>query len=396
MDHPGIFTVTGDRTNPGTGGTINTETIAGASFFNVGTVNLGFIDMAGNVDGVDSNDVKNLTLFGNSISGSSGFGIDILDNNVVLIQQNSITDNQGFNQVRIQVDRKLLDSTTSAVLPYQFSLVDNIVTDSTTIGNVGLGDMIAISTLPTGNGSALKLVVDKNGRTDTGGFIGFSANRGGGRAAFSTVWNGDLTASITGNNTRLSDRSGDVGFRITTTRATSVNDINYQGNVLNDTAGSQDTGLLFDFTGSTTLTILDNYGLDATGNRAVDGIVMGTATTDQQDTAVDLTFRSTNNVVDISRNQITFNATDSTAVLFRTISGPSAVNMDGNTIKLFDDGVLPNERGIIFQSVIGTIRLSSGGNQNNVVLPTALRVTTFSIPTGTSSGSLLINGSRVP
>lgn len=396
FDHPGSFTIRGDGQLVASGGTISGQTVAGVSLFNINRANIGFVDILGNVVGVDSNDVNDFTLVGNSISGSTSFGIDVLDNSIATIQQNLIFDNEGLNQIRMRVGQQLLDTTTGDVIPYEFTIRDNIVTDATNAAAVGAGDMIAISTLATGNGSALTLLVENNGRTGAGGVVGFSSNRGFGEAAFSTTWNGDVLATITGNNTRMSAASGQIGMRFVTTRTSGVNDILYSGNVLNDGGGILETGLLMDFAGSTTLAINDNFGVDASGNPVVDGFTFG-VTGDVGSVGLDMTFRSPNNVIDISRNFITFNAEDSSAVLFRSISGPSSVNMDGNSIVMFDDGFAPNELGIVFQSVVGTLNLSSIAGQNNAVLPTGVfTVTPLTIPNGVSNGTLLINGVRVP
>lgn len=395
LDHPGSFEVLGDGQLIGSGGTVSGHTIAGASFFNVNRVRLGSMEFTGNADGVVSNDLNEFSLIGNEISTSTGFGIDILDNSEVLIERNNIFDNEGFNQIRIVAAQQLLD-TDGNLVPYDFTIRDNTVSDSAVLGNVGAGDMIAISTAGAGNGSALRLLVEDNGRIGAGGAIGFASNRFFGDAAFSTVWNGDVLATIQGNHTRMSAFGGEIGFRIVTTRASAVNDILYTRNVLNDGGGSLDTGLLLDFAGSTILTINDNFGTDASGNPVVDGFTMGD-NVNGGDTAIDMTFRATNNSIDISRNFITFNSIDGTAVLFRTISGPSSVNMDGNSIVLFDDGLLPDERGIVFQSVLGAIQLSSAAGQNNVIVPNGLfTVDTFIIPNGVSTGTLLINGVRLP
>lgn len=395
LDHPGSFEVLGDGQLIGSGGTVSGHTIAGASFFNVNRVRLGSMEFTGNVDGVDSNDVNDFSLIGNEISTSTGFGIDILDNADVLIERNNVLDNAGFNQIRIVVAQQLLD-TGGNLVPYDVTIRDNTVSDSALPGNVGTGDMIAISTLGAGNGSALRLLVEDNGRIGAGGAIGFASNRFFGDAAFSTVWNGDVLATIQGNHTRMSTGAGEIGFRIVTTRASAVNDILYTGNVLNDGGGSGDTGLLLDFAGSTILTINDNFGTDASGNVVVDGFTMGD-NANSGDIALDMTFRATNNSIDISRNFITINSFDGTAVLFRTISGPSSVNMDGNSIVMFDDGLLPDERGIVFQSVLGAIQLSSAAGQNNVILPDGFVTTDpFIIPNGVSTGTLLINGVRLP
>lgn len=395
FDHPGSFEVLGDGQLIGSGGTVSGHTNAGATFLNVNRVRLGSMELTGNTNGVISNDVNDFGLVGNEISTSTNFGVDVLDTADVLIERNNIFDNAGFNQIRIVAAQQLLD-TGGNLVPYDVTIRDNTVSDSAVLANVGGGDMIAISTAGAGNGSALRLLVEDNGRIGAGGAIGFASNRFAGDAAFSTIWNGDVLATIQGNHTRMSAFGGQIGFRMVTTRASAVNDIVYTRNVLNDGGGSADTGLLFDFAGSTILSINDNFGTDASGNPVVDGFTMGD-NVNGGDTAIDMTFRATNNVIDISRNFITFNSIDGTAVLFRTISGPSSVNMDGNSIVLFDDGLLPNERGIVFQSVLGAIQLSSAAGQNNVIVPNGIvTVNPLIIPNGVSTGTLLINGVRLP
>ena len=398
FDHPGIFRVLGDGQTGASGGTITTQTVAGASLFNVETVDLRFIDFLSNQVGVTTNDVHNMTLFGDQISGSTSFGLDVLDNANLLIQQNIFDSNAGFNQARIQASQVRNASILPAQTIPQYSVIirDNIFTDDVTAANVGLGDMIAISTQATANNSTLNLLVENNGRTFSGGFIGFSSNRGFGDAAISTVWNGNVTATYQGNNIRMSALAGQVGTRLISNRSSALNDVVYTGNVLNDGGGNLDVGLNFDFSGTANVSINNNFGLDANGNQVVDGFLMdGNASAG--DRALDLVFRSTNNAIDISRNRITFNSFDGTAILFETISGPSTVNMDGNRIVMFDDALLPNELGIVFQTVVGNITLSSIANQDNVILPSGLFTTQpLTIPGGVSTGSFLINGNRIP
>jgi hypothetical protein len=197
----------------------------------------------------------------------------------------------------------------------------------------------------------------------------------------------------------MSALSGQLGVRLVSNRVTAVNNVVYSGNVLNDGGGLDDTGLLFDFYGQTNLSIVNNFGLDANNNRVVRGFTMdGNSTVNGNERAIDLVFRNTLNVIDISRNDIVFNTTDGTGVFIETINGPSSVNMDGNNIVLFDDGLNNNEVGIRFGSVIGTIQLSSRDNQNNSVVPSGLfTVDPLIIPAGVStiSGCPKLSSSRL-
>jgi len=405
FDHPGSFTVLGNGATTGTGGTISGQTLAGASFNNVRTVNLQFMSFLDNLVGIETNDVTTLTVFGNEVSGSGSYGLNAVDTPTVLIEQNLFDSNEGENQIRIRGNRVLNPLTTPTQPSYNVTIRNNIVTDSTNVAAVGTGvqspggtrDMIYISNSATANNSSLQLLVENNGRTNAGGLVGFNSNRAFGDAVIGTRWNGDILATFQNNNIRMSDLSGQVGTRLVSTRSTAVNDVLYQGNVFNDGGGSQEVGLFMDFSGTANLQILNNFGVDSNGNAVVDGFTMD-GDADVLDRAIDLVFRSTNNAIDISRNRITFNSNVGTGVLFQAISGPSTVNMDGNTITLFDQNFfVQNEVGIRFQTVVGNITLSSLAGQNNVIVPSNVpNVSELVIPAGVSTGSFLINNQRLP
>ena len=393
FDHPGSFAVLGDGQTAGSGGIITGMT-AGASFSNVDTVDLEYMSFLGNTVGVETTDVNGLTLFGDQLTGNTSFALDALDTVDTLIQESTFLNNAGPNQVRIQASL-LRNSTnvTSGIPGYRVVIRDNVFTDAANAANVGFGDMISISNLATANNSFLELLVDGNGRTNAGGVVGFSSNRGFGNAVIDTTWDGDVLATYQNNNIRMSALGGQVGMRLITTNSAAVNDVVYSGNVLNDGGGSLDTGLFMDFAGQTRLSIVDNFGVDANNNPVVDGFTMtGSNGLSLFDTAIDLNFQTLNNAIDISRNQITFTntSTDSTAIVFQNISGPSTVNMDGNTINMFEDFVGPLERAIVFNNVTGLISLSSAANQNNFIQPGS--VIQLTIPPGTSTGGFLING----
>lgn len=395
---PGTFRVLGDGLNQSSGGVITNQSIAGASFFNVNTVDLELMNFSTNAVGVESEQVSSLALVGDQITDSTSYALDVLNNINVLVTDSLFDSNRGVNQVRIRASQLLNPVATPDTPAYNFTIDNNIFRDSDNVDEVGDGDMIAISTLATANNSTLNLLIRNNGRTNSGGFIGFESNRADGDAVISTRWNGNVNSTISNNHIRMSARSGQLGVRLVSNRVTAVNNIVYSGNVLNDGGGLEDTGLLFDFYGSTNLSIIDNYGVDSNGNVAVNGFTMdGNSTANGNERAIDLIFRNSSNVIDISRNQIVFNTTDGTGVYIETINGPSSVNMDGNLIRMFDDNLNNSEYGIRFGSVVGNIFLSSVDNVNNVIAQSRfLNVIPLEIPTGVSTGTFLINGQRQP
>ncbi len=394
----GTFRVLGDGQNLSSGGSISGKSIAGASFFNVNTVDLEFSDYNLNAVGIETEQVSSLVLLGDQIVSSTSFGLDVLNTISTRIQGSGFDSNAGINQVRIRASQTLNSISTPATPNYSIIIRNNIFRDSDTPAQVGAGDMIDISTLATANNSTLSLLVENNGSTISGGAVGFTSNRTAGNAVISTRWNGDIGASFLNNHIRMSDADDQLGVRLVSSRVSAVNNVVYAGNVLNDGGGIGDTGILFDFFGRTNISVVNNFGADANGNAAVNGFTMtGDATDSGGERAVDLIFRNTNNVIDVSRNFISFDTTDGTGIIFETINGPSSVNMDGNNIVLFDDGFGNDEVGIRFASVVGNITLTSAANQNNIVLPSPFTtVDPLVIPAGVSTGTFLINGQRLP
>jgi len=90
------------------------------------------------------------------------------------------------------------------------------------------------------------------------------------------------------------------------------------------------------------------------------------------------------------RNVITDNFDGATAVLFRNLRDSSQIEIIGNELNFANLGGL-SDRGFIFDSVTGDVRLI-GGTDNAVNGASTL----YSIPAGSTSGSFLINGVRVP
>ena len=97
-------------------------------------------------------------------------------------------------------------------------------------------------------------------------------------------------------------------------------------------------------------------------------------------------------------NSIIDTTDGATGILFDSITAPSTATISGNTIQLVQNGGLLTQ-GIVFTSV--TDQINSGvttmvnlaGTQNNVIQGAE---TPFFVPTGTTTGEILINGSLMP
>ena len=102
--------------------------------------------------------------------------------------------------------------------------------------------------------------------------------------------------------------------------------------------------------------------------------------------------------VNVTGNSIIDTTDGATGILFDSITAPSTATISGNTMQLSQNGGLLTQ-GIVFTSV--TDQINSGvttmvnlaGTQNNVIQGAQ---TTFFVPTGTTTGQILINGTLMP
>ncbi|RLS57192.1 MAG: hypothetical protein DWH91_04850 [Planctomycetota bacterium] len=402
LDRSGDFAVRGTGSGALPGGTISGQAIAGAHFLNLDQVSLTAQEYTGNVIGIEADVINEVDIINTDVVDNTSFGFDGLDVFRLDILGSLFQANEGVNQIRYLANRtNVLDSNNDLVrAQYVVTLEDSTFTDATGAGAVvGGGDMIAIQTTGsvTSEGPELFLGVFNNGDPNVGGAPGFTSNRGFDDAIVGVTWRGDLgEPGVTGvlidnNNFQMSTNAGQVGIRLTTTRPSTNRDtVVYTNNVLNDGGGGVDTGLLFDFAGAADVSITDNFGRDANGDFAVNGFQMEGAN-DLGDTAINLTFRVADNNVDVSRNAMVFNSSDGTGILFDAIAGPSDVTLNGNQIFMTDDLILPLERGIFFNRIVGSINLI--GDVDNIINNSTLP---FFINSGLTTGSIIVNGQTVP
>jgi hypothetical protein len=348
---PGTFLVTGDAKNDvGTGGTIQNDTV-GVILQNTGTIGLLGMNLTSNGVGIQAQNVKALGIGSTTVSGSTSFGVDTLDVATLNVMGSTLTGNGAAN-IRSQYD---------APGVYALDLGSSTLTSTS-------ADNLLISGLSGSGGSTLTLQVQStsfsNGLANTAGI--------------NLNWNGNLTGMITGNSFAGTGGSN-TGVLINNTSTVFQSTITIQSNQFAANGGS-DVGFHLITAGPSSLTLASNEvqfgGAHGTGMEFSVG---------------------PNGSVALSGNSIFDNTGGATGILFDSVTGPSAIAINGNTIAVPNGG--GPDRGIIFTSVtdpvVGsmTYLVNLTGTQNNSVTGTA---TPFSVPASTTTGSILVNGVPVP
>jgi hypothetical protein len=348
---PGSFLVTGDANNSvGTGGTIQSDTI-GVVLQNTGTVGLLGMTLTSNGLGIQAQNVQKLGIGNTTISGSSSFGVDALNVGLLNVTGSTFTGN-GAASIRSQYNQ--LGAYTLNV-------------GSTTL-NSTTADNLLIAALSGSEGSTLTTSVQSNtftnGATNTAGI--------------NLNWNGNLSATIEGNSF-AGTAGSNTGVLINNASTVYQTNITLQSNAFAANGGS-DVGFHIITAGPSSITLSSNsVQFGATNGTGMEFSLGPNAT------------------VELSGNQIFDNKGGATGILFDSVTGPSSIGIDGNTIAVPNGG--GSDRGIIFTSVTDpvvsgmTYQVNLTGTQNNSVTGTA---TPFSVPASTTTGAILVNGVFVP
>lgn len=344
---PGTFLVTGDSKNDvGTGGTIQGDTV-GILLQNTGTV--GFLGMTLNSNGVgiQAQYVQKLGIANTTISGSSSFGVDALDVAMININGSTFTGNGAAN-IRSQYDQ---------FGTYVINLGTSTLTSTT-------ADNLLISALSGSAGSTLTLQVQSNQFT----------NGSTGTAGINLSWNGNLTGKIEGNSFAGTGGSN-TGLLINNASTIYQTTLTVQSNEFAANGGA-DTGYHVITGGPSTIIFEDNSAQFGAPNGTGMQFSLGP-----------------NASVELTGNGLFDNAGGATAIQFDSVTGPSSIGIDGNTISGPTSGG-PSGRGIIFTSVTDPI---SGGMTYMVNLSSASNnsvsntTTPFSVPASTTTGGILVN-----
>ncbi len=376
----GSFTVLGNGSVNGDGGTISNMTQAGAYFRNVlnatdmfdvteQTVDLRNMNFNGNVRGIEAynmaQDNSFVNLSGLSINASGGEAIYMQDVRTFLLSDSNLTNN-GATLGREQVEFRVFTPLTTGA--YTVDIRGNNFTDSLT-ANAGGANMIYIvadSTMPSG--TTLDLFFENNGIPgDATSTDSVSMNRSSGASALAVDWRGQANGTIRNNVFSLAGGTGQTAIELL---VDGNGDFLVENNTIS-AIGAGATGVAGLFTGSSIIALRNNGLTDENGNFINN---TGMLFSGLGSTGVDLTFLSSGNTIEMTNNLIQFTGTGhaGTGVRFSRIfgtNGDTVVRLNGNYIELnplYNSTVTFVERGYHFVDTRGIITLQGG---NNTVFP---------------------------
>lgn len=347
-----LVSTTGTMAVYGTGTSSSGGTISGATnavfLQDAGKVGLQWMTLSGNGTGVRADNVDYLAISSTFIKDSSAYGIDALNTSTFVLINSSLTGNGAGNL------RALFDQQRS----YTYTLTGNELT-------TGAADNVVMTLLGTGTGSTMNLITQSNGFTNTlTGSTGLKVD-----------WNGTLSTTV--------DHS------------------------LFTTSGGTNTGIAINNASATDLTTLTVTGttFKASGSNSTFVRLVGAGPGQVNFSNNDVEFSATNGIgfrtslgahsaITIVGNDILDSTDGATGMLFDSVSGPTSIRIEDNFINLANSGALV-DRGIYFTTVNSdtnnVVRLS--GSFDNVIRGAT---TPFYVPFGTTTGSIIVNGNRVP
>ena len=298
--------------------------------------------------GVQAQNVSSLVLGGVHITNSTSYGVDALDVKALSVGTSQFYGNGAAN-IRFQADQI-----------GAYTLSSNLNAFGT-----ASGDNILVQSLAGSEGSTLAFTATESG------FV----NSNSGTAAINVNWNGNLSAH--GRVELVLRRGGsNTGVHIDASSPTALATVSITNNTYSGEAAN-DIGYQVITAGPSQLTVTSNTAqFGATGGIGFRFSLAPSAT------------------LELATNSVTDTAGGATGVLFDSVSGPSNLDINGNTITLSNHG-----SGIIFSSVTDpavsgmTYTAGLSGTQNNVISGAD---TPFSVPSGTTSGGFLVNGTVVP
>lgn len=345
VDSAGQFLVLGKDVH-GSGGVIRNAG-TGVLIAGSGTVGLRYLDLNGNATAVDVSKTQYLALAGARVTGSLDYAIRSLNTTKLGVTDSIFTDNGGAG-------RNTVLAAADAPGTYTLALIGNNITDATDAA-------IAVANSGAGSGSTLMLAVQENELTSVRA----------GASAVALDWNGAVQATIAENIFAASGGSNRA-IDFTSRSATDLLSVTATGNEMSF-AGGNDVAFRFNTLGPSSLTLVKNT-LDF---RAANGIGMDFSLAPSA-------------IVNLESNRITDRVAGATGILFRSVAGPSSFTINDNTIDLLGAAYVVDQ-GIIFSTMTGTSQLQC--NRDNVVNGASIP---FSVPLGSTSGFIRINGSAMP
>jgi hypothetical protein len=348
ISDPGSFFVFGQSGGAaGSGGTIQ-GAATGVYLQNTGTVALVLMKLDSNGVGVEAQNAAYVALGNDQITNSTTYGVDAL-NVAQLAIGNSTFSGNGAANIRFQANQ---------IGSYNLATQSNSFTSAS-------ADNILVQSLSGSAGSTLTV----SSESDT------FQNSLAGAAGINLNWNGNLSATV--DSSMFTGTGGsNTGVRIDNSSTTALSTVAITNNSFTANGGS-DTGFQIITAGPSQLTVTANAVQFGATNGTGFRFSLGPSAT-----------------LDLSSNSVTDTAGGATGVLFDSVTGPGSLTINGNSVTLANHG-----NGIIFSSVTDpvvsgmTYSPSLTGSQNNVIQGAG---TPFSVPSGTMTGGILVNGTVVP
>ncbi|MBC8116068.1 MAG: hypothetical protein H7062_16900 [Candidatus Saccharimonas sp.] len=304
----------------GSGGTIQ-NTTTGVILDRAGTVQLKRMNFVDNQTGIQSDGTEYLSLYALSVSGSSGYAVDSLNDKTLIVDSSVFFENGALGGGTLRVRSDKLDN-------YQVGLTNNIITDEN-------GTAVLVENSGASAGSSLTLALRRNDilssrdgttaiRVNWNGPMGIEASNNvfqldGDQMTALSLASPSATDSLSAafvNNTLVFNGSSSVGFNVS---AAATSTVGLGGNTLTFNRNNS-TGLIFSGAGETSLWL--------------------------------------------EANNLTANASGTTGFLFTTIAAGSDVRIDSNILD-FTDGSSVVDRGFVFTTLGDTVELK--GTTNNLL-----------------------------
>ena len=345
VHNTGVFNLNGGNAFA-TGGTIK-NTTTGVILDSTGTAAINWLDLTSNVAAIQTIGNDQLTFNALRISGTTGYALDSINDDVLIIRNSALANNGtlGGGTIRAQA---------STVATYQWLIEGNAITDHN-------GTPILFQTQAAGNGASLATTVRQNTIT---------ADRAG-ATLVNVNWNGPLSAAVMGNLLNAG-AANMTGIALRDLSATDAVNARVTGNTA-VFGGNTGTGVLVSASASSTLQVDNNLadfqGVGGTGLRFNLGGVSSAW---------------------IYSNTVTDESGGATGMLFDAVAASSRLQIERNIINLLSTDLTPH-RGIIFTTVAPTIQFA--GDFNNIINNAS---TIFSIPVNSSTGHIIINGAMFP
>jgi len=339
----GTFAVSGTNAL-GSGGVIQ-DTDVGVLLENFETVGLSGMDIKQNGVGLQANNVEKLALTGMRVNENDSHALELLN----VDEFHSISS--------YYIDNNSLDA--SIVWEASDSVARVINLNSNTIES-DVGSAVRIEGLAGAAGSSLNVSFQGNAIRTTGNFA----------TGLAVDWNGVLLANGISNGFQMTGNDS-IGYSITT-HGSALSQISI-GNNLMYMDGDDNIAVEVNTGGPTELVLGGNQiAFDSTGS-----------------TGFDLSLAESADVAILS-NTIIDEGGGATGMYFRSLNGPSTINVESNTLDFRGPGALI-DRGIIFGTITDVVTLD--GSRNNSILNAT---TPFFAPAGSTSGKLNINGQMLP